>query len=374
VCAARFKPNLHSIEVSGGPLIILAQVCPRYYPYMGGVETHVREISERLAKKGFIVEVLTTDPSGKLLKEDIINSVKVRRFKSWAPNENYHFSKELKKYLVRNSNNYDIVHAHSYHDFPALYAAQVKNRNKLVFTPHYHGTGHTLFRSLLHIPYKFLGKKIFENADKIVCVSNFERSLVLRNFKVDEKKVALIPNGLNLEEFKGFKKRVENCRIILCVGRLERYKGVHYLIEALPKLDDDIVLEIVGKGSFKEHLVKLAKKLKVENRVRFFQDLPRNELLQRYVDASLFVLLSRHEAYGICVAEALASKTPCIVANESALSEWVDGKSCFGVKYPINIDDLAELIHRLMNKSVEIVKLPTWDNVVDRLGSLYNEN
>lgn len=127
----------------------IAQVCPRYHPDTGGVETHTKEISERLAEKGFEIEVLTTDPYGELPKEEIINSVRVKRFRSWAPNENYHFSNELRKYLARNSDDHDIIHAHSYHDFPALHAAQAKNRNKLVFTPHYHGEGHTFFRNTL---------------------------------------------------------------------------------------------------------------------------------------------------------------------------------------------------------------------------------
>jgi len=349
----------------------ILQVCPKYYPSIGGVEEHVRNISERLAKK-YDVSVFTTDPSGKLRKEEVINGVKIKRFNSWAPNEAYYFSRELKEHLMKNSDSFDIVHAHSYHAFPSLYAAQAKNRNKLVFTPHYHGTGHTFFRSLLHIPYKFLGKKIFERADKIICVSNFERSLVLRNFKVDEKKVVVVPNSLNLEEFRGLKKRVGNFRTILYVGRLERYKGVHYLIEALPKLDDDIVLEIVGKGPFKEHLVKLAKERKVENRVRFFQDLPRSQLLQKYANAHLFVLLSEHEAYGICVAEALASGTPCIVSNTSALQEWVDNENCFGVNYPINLDELVNVVNDVIGKNVVGLKLLDWDEITEKLVRLYN--
>ena len=349
----------------------IAQVCPRYYPYMGGVETHVREISERLARKTFKVEVLTTDPSGKLPKEDIINGVKVKRFKSWAPNENYYFSKDLKKYLVRNSDQYDIVHAHCYHDFPALYAAQAKNRNKLVFTPHYHGSGHTFFRSLLHIPYKSFGRRIFGKADRIISVSNYERSLILKDFKIDDEKIATIPNGVDLEEFKDLEKKKKNCGVILYVGRLEKYKRVHYLIRALPKLDNNIILEIVGKGPYKKSIVKLVRKLGVEDRVKFYQDLPRNVLLHKYANANIFVLLSEHEAFGISVAEALASKTPCIVANTSALKEWIDEKNCFGVDYPIDIDKLAELIDKVAGKRTEEMKLYSWSDVVEKLVELY---
>lgn len=351
----------------------LAQVCPRYYPYIGGVEAHVQEISERLAKKSFKVEVLVTDPSGKLLKEDVINDVKVRRFKSWAPNENYHFSKELKKYLSGNSDKYDIVHAHSYHDLPAFYAAQSKNRNKLVFTPHYHGGGHTFFRNLLHKPYNFFGKNIFGKANKIVCVSNYEKFLVTRQFEVSEEKITVIPNGVDLEEFKVLKKKRKDYRVILSVGRLEKYKGMQYLVEILPKLASDIVLEIVGKGPYKQGLARLSRKLGVASRTRVFQDLPRKKLLQKYVDADIFLLLSKHEAYGISVAEALASKTPCIVASTSALKEWVDNKNCFGINYPINLDELVKLINKVIRKELSGVKLCNWDDTVSKLIRVYEE-
>lgn len=349
----------------------ITQVCPRYYPYIGGVETHVREISERLVKKNFKVKVLTTDSSGKLPKEDIFRGVKVRRFKSWAPNEAYYFSKELKEYLMRDSDDYGVVHAHSYHDFPALYAAQAKSGNKLVFTPHYHGTGHTFFRSLLHIPYKFFGKKIFEKADKIIYVSNYERKLVMKRFKVDEEKVVVIPNGVDLEEFRGLRRGSKDSRVILYVGRLEKYKGVCYLIKALPKLDNDIVLEIVGKGPYNKSLVKLARKLGVESRVKFYHDLPKEKLLQKYVDADLFVSVSKHEAFGICVAEALASKTSCIVANTSALKQWIDNENCFGISYPIDVDELGKLINEVIGREVTRVKLSDWNEVVEKLEKIY---
>lgn len=331
------------------------------------------EISERLAKKGFKVEVLTTDSSEKLPKEEIINGVKVKRFKSWAPNENYHFSKELKKYLVRNSDNYDVMHAHSYHDFPALYTAQAKGRNKVIFSPHYHGAGHTFFRDLLHKPYKLLGKTIFRKADKVVCASEYEKSLVIKQFKVNEEKIAVIPNGVNLDEFKALKKKKKDARVILSVARLEKYKGIQYLVKILPKLDSDIVLEIVGNGPYKQELVKLTRQLGVKSRTRFFRNLTRRSLLQKYVNADLFTLLSKHEAFGISVAEALASGTPCIVANSSALSEWIDNENCFGVRYPIDLDELASLTNNVIGKSAKTSKLLDWNEVTEKLVDIYKK-
>jgi len=350
----------------------ILQVCPRYHPDIGGVEEHVKNISERLARR-YDVTVFTTDPTGKLQKKEIINGVEIRRFKSWAPSESYYFSGELKECLMKNSESFDIVHAHSYHAFPALYAARAKSKSKFIFTPHFHGSGHSLLRSLLHIPYKIFGRTIFTKADIVVCVSNYEKSLVMKHFKVDEEKIVVIPNGVDLGEFRGLKKAKKNCKTILCISRLEKYKGIQYIIKVLPRLESDVALEIIGKGPYKENLVKLAEKLNVSNRVKFFQELPRSELLRKYTNADVFVLLSKHEAYGLSVAEALCAGTPCIVANTSALAEWVDGENCFGIDYPIDLDALADLIIKVIGEKVCKPAVLDWNEVANRLVELYED-
>jgi glycosyltransferase involved in cell wall biosynthesis len=151
----------------------LLQVCQRYPPYISGIEEHVQNISERLSEIHDL-NVYTTGQSRLLSREEIINNVKVRRFRTWAPNDAYYFSSELKKQLRRHSDEFDIVHAHCYHGFPSAYAAQAKGKNKFVFTFHYHGKGHILLRSMLHKPFKLLGKKIFEKSNRVVCVSNYD--------------------------------------------------------------------------------------------------------------------------------------------------------------------------------------------------------
>ncbi|MEM2990320.1 MAG: glycosyltransferase family 4 protein [Halobacteria archaeon] len=348
----------------------IVQVCPRYYPYIGGVEIHVKEISERLARKGYDVEVITTDPSGKLPRKEIIERVKVCRFKSLAPNDSYYFAPGIKKYLC--SIEKDLVHAHSYHAFPALFAALAVKREKFIFTPHYHGKGHTFLRNLLHKPYKLLGARIFKKAERVICVSSFEAELIQRNFALPERKIAIIPNGLNLEEFEveihgngGEDKR------ILYVGRLERYKGVQYLIQALPSLRD-YKLEIVGKGPYARELKKMAEKLGVKNRIQWLSNLNREELLRRYKSASVLALLSPYEAYGITVAEALASGTPCVVCNSGALKEFIDNKLCVGIEYPIAIDALIIAIQNAQ-RGIYSKKLMGWDEVVEQIEELYIE-
>jgi len=350
----------------------ILQVCPTYYPQFGGVEEHVQKISERLARK-FEVTVATTDPSGELPKEEVINDVQVRRFKSWAPNAAYYFSGQLMAYLARNSRSFHLIHAHGYHSLPALYAALTKGPNSFVFTSHYHGTGHTFVRSMFHIPYKSVGRQIFEKADAVVCVSRHEMALVLERFRIDRRKITVIPNGIDPREFEKIARNSKDPRVVLYVGRLEEYKGIDHLIEVLPRLHDDMRLEVVGTGPHASALAQLAEKVRVKDRVRFYGDLPREQLLRKYAQAGVFVSLSRHEAFGIGVAEALAAGTACIVANTSALQEWIDNKNCFGIDLPVKIPQLAHVITTVSGRTVCPVHLTTWDDVVERLIRLYEE-
>jgi glycosyltransferase involved in cell wall biosynthesis len=129
----------------------------------------------------------------------------------------------------------------------------------------------------------------------------------------------------------------------------------------------------------KPALEKLAKNLKVEDRIRFYHDLPRRELLQKYADADVFALLSKHEAYSIVVAEALVAGTPVVVTRTSALSEWIDNRTCFGVDYPISLNELADRINRALESKVDRkstakwngTKILDWNDVVERLEKVY---
>ena len=351
----------------------IAQVTPRYSPYIGGVETHVQEISERLVLRGIEVDVLTTDPEGKLPKTEIINGVNVKRFRSWAPSDSYYFSFELPEYIKKYASEYNLIHSHSYHALPSLYAAMNRASTPLIFTPHYHGKGHTWFRDLLHLPYKLIGGGIFNEAIQIIAVSEWEKKLLLESFNIDEKVVEVIPNGVNKREFLGLKRSICKSRNILSVGRLEQYKGMQYLLKVLPSLDEDVRLTVIGKGVFRVQLEKMIRDLAIGGRVNLIDYLDRKSLVQMYSDADLFVLLSEDEAYGITVAEALTAGTPCIVADASALTEWIDGKTCLGVGLPVNLITLKAEIEAMMGVRVQRSSILDWEDITDKLLSIYHK-
>ena len=345
----------------------ILQVSPGYFPAVGGVEQHVRNISERMAQE-HEVTVFATDPFGEFPKGENINGVLVRRFKSFSPQNAYHVSLEMLRELRRSE--FDIVHGHNYHAFP-IFFSRYASKERFVVTPHYHGRGSTMTRDSLIRLYKPIGKKIFQEADMVIAVSNYEKALLAKDFKIADDKIAVIPNGIDLAEFKDLEKVRKKHKTILYVGRLEDYKGVQYVIHTLPLLDAGFRLEIVGNGPYREHLIGLSRELGLEDRIDFYQDLPREELLHKYAMADLLVLLSKYESFSIVVAEALASRTPCIVADTSALTEWVDNKNCFGVDYPVNIAQLAESIYEVIGREVGEVKLWDWDEVVEETVRIY---
>lgn len=357
-----------------GKALRIAQVCPRYSPDIGGVETHVREISERLVKSGHQVEVITTDPTGKLKKSEVLNGVKVTRFRSLAPGNAYYFAPQIYTYLK--SCDFDVVHAHSYHAFPALFAALADSGGKLIFTPHYHRSGHTSLRNALHKPYRLLGQIIFSRADKVICVSEFEKKMLCEDFLVSDK-VVKIQNGINLAEFQHLQRKEKrpNEKTLLYVGRLEEYKGVQYIIQALPSLPE-FRLQIVGSGPYENNLKKLADELQVNGRIDWLRNLSREEILQCYVQADVFLMLSRHEAYGITVAEALAAGTPCVVAKGSALEEFVDGEMCIGIDGFTETKNLINSVEEVSNilESTSLSRntsIHDWDNISVKVLMLY---
>jgi len=106
--------------------------------------------------------------------------------------------------------------------------------------------------------------------------------------------------------------------------------------------------------------------------------LTRKELLRKYFDADVLVLLSQREAYSLVVAEALVAGTQCIVTNTSALSEWIDNETCFGVSFPVGLNELAKQINKVLNINSDIqsmkwigTKILDWNDIVKRLENIY---
>ena len=355
----------------------ILQISPFTFDEVGGVSEHVRNISSRLARR-HDVTVYVTDSRKDFPRCEVADGVKIMRFSRLAPNDAYFFSLDM--LLALRKSRYDIVHAHCYHAFP-MHFSPLASSKKLVITTHFHGVGHSTFRNGLVRLLKPFGEHTLKSAGRIIAVSEYEKQLIYSQFGFDSGKVIVVPNGVTLDDFSGLHKKDHDLKTILHVGNLFEYKGSQYLIEVLPKLRPDIVVEIVGRGPLRPYLENRARELKVSDRVRFIDRLPRHELMQRFADADVFVLLSRYEAYSMVVAEALTAGTRCIVSKTSALSEWVDNETCYGIDFPIDLNIFAETIEKALSRSTNQrgtckwigTKILDWDQVAQKLENVYLE-
>lgn len=148
-------------------------------------------------------------------------------------------------------------------------------------------------------------------------------------------------------------------KIILFVGRLVYEKGVHLLIEALPKIMErvNVKLIVVGDGYMKEQLSSAVRSMGLMDKVFFtgFVDDETLRKLQKYADVS--VVPSLFEPFGIVALEAMAAGSPVVVADTGGLSEMIE-HDVTGVKFqPGNTDQLATCIIRVL----------TDENYADRL-------
>jgi glycosyltransferase involved in cell wall biosynthesis len=365
----------------------ILQVCPRYYPYLGGIETHVQEISERLVKKGCEVEIVTTDPSGSLQKEEEVNEVLVRRFRAFAPNDLYYFSSQLLLFL-RKANS-DIIHAHGYNAFPMFACAIVRkaqraHANKMCSTPHYFGMGRSRVIAFAHVPYFACGMWMLRSAERVVCLSRTEREILIERFLVNPDKAIYIPNGVDYNEFaKSSPTRDTPGFTILYVGRLSPEKNIRVLISAYKEIEDcipDSKLTIVGDGAEKEELQEFSRNLAIK-RVSWVGKVPHQNIGACFKSASVFVLPSRREASPISILEAQAAGTPVIVSD--AINRMRIMERGLGLVFKNgNEKDLAQKILKIyrekslrasfVSRGKKHAKKLDWDKIVDKYVIMYH--
>lgn len=306
------------------PLVGL--VTPSYAPAIGGVEKHVEQLARGLVRHGVPVEVITTDPTGRQPAEELRDGVLVRRFPTLANDGVYFVSPQLGSWLNRNAGRYGLLHAHSYHTPVALLAAAAARRHgvPLALTPHYHGTGHSLVRRLLHLPYRPVGAWLVRQAQMVVCVSQAERGLIHDHFG-PRVPTLVIPNGVDeVAAFVGdggVADAPDEATVLLLVGRLEHYKGTERLLRALHHLPPHYLAVIIGDGPARPALERRVRELGLGSRVRLLGRVPTADLGAWYRRADVFVTLSAREAFGITVLEGALHGAPVLLSRIPAHME-----------------------------------------------------
>jgi len=180
----------------------------------------------------------------------------------------------------------------------------------------------------------------------------------LTELGIARSRILHLPNAVDVELFHPNGEKEEN--LILYLGRIVPVKGLHVLIESLRYLKESVHLAIVGPVGNLEYYQEILKRTEAENqkgkhRITYLGVLPQEEVIKWYQSASVFVLPSFMEPFGVVLLEALSCETPVIATPVGGVPEVVrDFEN--GILVPVNNPQkLAEAIQYLLNdKEVRI--------------------
>lgn len=389
--------------------------CIRFPPAPGGAETHVLEISKRLAAKGHGIEVLTSDlyreiPFDRMMPGQegysSYQGLAVRRYCGYSLRGEVHYVLMPGMVWPFLAYGCDIVHAHSYGYFQVNLAALKRSlsaKASFVLTSHYHpewsmwGGGRR--KSLRRVYDRAVAPWVLARTDAIIGVSKHEMELMAR-LGFDESKISLIPNGIDFSlyekipspwpflEAQGLaKKKAAGWDIVLFAGRLASNKGIIQLVSAakiILKSHPRTMFVIVGEDAGMKDKIELkVAELDITKNVLLTGHIKDDAMYRSAISAcDMFVLPSEFEAFGIVLCEAMACEKPCVGSRVGGVPEVItDKKTGFIVEYD-DVPALAEAISRVlampdkgrrmgMAGRKKVREKFTWDKVTDQIDVLY---
>ena len=397
----------------------ILQVAPEYPPHnIGGGGIVVQKISENMNKDNNITVVAGYYKAKSFFDKTNIeykNGIKI----TWLPlipvltlipmlRANFQLETYMPpnicslRYLfnqIKNSD-FDIIHLHGYGHFLTDYAGILCwiFKKKSILTVHGFPSTPEKNGGILKIIYdvysRTLGRFALAHATRITIVSRSLEEELVNKHKIDRNKISIVPNGIDLDEYKNIKESYEfrekynisrDSLLILSIGRLSWMKGFQYLIEAMPEIlkqRTDAKLVIIGNdGGYEAELKNLIKKLDLDGKViltGFFDNPIKGKAIK---DADIFVIPSIIETFGLVSLEAMAVGKPIVSTNVGGLKDILKYDKNAILINPENSHELSEAIKRLLidenissnliSNAIEDVKKYEWKKVSEYYINLF---
>lgn len=292
----------------------------------------------------------------------------------------------------------DIINAHDW--LTALAGNSIRNllSAKLIVTIHDTIIGKR-FGELSNAD-KFVAnieKWICNQADKVICCSEYVKAELLKIYGTDDEKVSIIPCGVSEGKFTlknnkhlGYFRSSIACddeKIVLYVGRLDREKGLDALINCVKRVTyvyPQVKFVITGSGTYEDSLRKFSKEAGIEKFVIFTGYLSGSLLTAMYKVADLLAVPSAYEPFGIVALEGMINKLPVITSDSTGLGEIIDHEIT-GLKFDAgDSQSLAHSICRILfnNPFAESIsakgyqkakKSYNWKGISERTCCLFEE-
>lgn len=346
-----------------------------YPPHVvGGLGKHVAELLPALVSEGVDVHLVTPRLTGGPLEESAsaaspngrgAGSLTVHRVEPPSvPMSNFFLTatrantplEETARRVWDQNGPFDLVHAHDW--LVAQAAVALKHAYKAPLLATIHATEYGRGRGSVsgEVPQAINNAEwwLTYEAWRIICCSHFMASEVQTALRVPSDKVDVIPNGIDTTRFdvlanedlaefrKGFAAPDE--KIVFYVGRVVHEKGVHLLVEAMPRILAErpgVKLVVAGTGQSLGAVRQRATDLGVGANCYFTGFIPdaTRDRLFRVADVAVFPSL--YEPFGIVALEAMAAKTPVVVSEVGGLVEVVKHAETGITVFPGNVDSLV---------------------------------
>ena len=360
----------------------------RSHPYSGGQGIYIKHLSKALKNLGHEVSVLSGPPYPELDSE--VNLIKIpslglfesgERLKAfrlrflWTPidlyewitvmtggfPEPYTYGKRVLKRLKENNLKLDVLLDNQSLSSSLL---EIQAYYPLAVTIHHPITKDHKLEMQNAINWKerlsssrwhnFLPmqKKVAPQLKNIICVSQPSKEDVISEFKVDEKKITVIPNGIDIGIFKPSSiKKSLSFRIVTTASADIPLKGLRHLILALPRVIRQFPLTsltVIGKSPEKSNLNKLIDDLDLEDKITFRSGISEKEIVKTYHDSDIAVIPSLYEGFGFGAGEAMACGVPLISTDSGGLKQVI-GDAALKIK-PGSVNEIEEGILKLFTE------------------------
>ncbi len=208
--------------------------------------------------------------------------------------------------------------------------------------------------------YSFIGmqKRVSRTLTRIITVSKSARKDISRDFRIPANKFRIVPNGINTKLFYPIDQiEREKNRVIVTNSADTPLKGLFFLFQAVAELEkiQDVNITVVGEPKKDGEIVRLIQKLGIGHRINFTGRIDHREFVQQYARATVAVVPSVYEGFGLPVGEAMACGVPVISTTGGALPEVVGDAGV--LVQPANSAALAGAIRELLNNPLRAKEL-----------------
>jgi phosphatidylinositol N-acetylglucosaminyltransferase subunit A len=303
----------------------VAMVSDYFYPATGGIETHIRYLSEELIKLGHKVVVIT-HKSGGYVGLHRIGSLKVYFLDIPVFCMNTTFPTLFTHFVlfrqIFQDEEIDIVHGHQTMSnlcMEGLFHAATLNLRTVL-------TEHSVFEigPFENILVNALCRFILKGVDRAICVSYTSKENVHLRTEIPLESIYVIPNAMISKMFYPREKQRKKEKVVMVISRLVFRKGIDLLIGAIPlicKADPDIRIVIVGNGPKKEELEQMVDEHGLMEKIRMMQEVSHNKVGDLMRMGDIFLNTSLTETFCIAIMEAASCGLHVVSTNVGGIHE-----------------------------------------------------